>query len=116
MAGFPQIRFRDESGIALPVALAVLLTVFVLALAAVASGMTATHQSLRDRSAKRAFQAAVRHAADERVQRDLITRPDAYGFAKLPNCSVQIALHLQHAAQVEVRREVVGVSLDTLPH
>ena len=58
MAGTREIRLGDERGIALPVALAVLLTLFILALAAVASGMTASHQSLRDRNAKRAFQAA----------------------------------------------------------
>jgi type II secretory pathway pseudopilin PulG len=41
------------------VALVVLLVVFVLAMAAVASAITASHQSSRDRSVKRAFQAAV---------------------------------------------------------
>ena len=52
------IRFRDEHGIALPLALAVLAVVAILALAAAAAAVTASHQSFRDRNAKRAFQAA----------------------------------------------------------
>jgi type II secretory pathway pseudopilin PulG len=55
---FRNINFRDERGIALPLALAVLAVVMVLALAAAAAAVTASHQSFRDRNAKRAFQAA----------------------------------------------------------
>jgi Tfp pilus assembly protein PilX len=51
-------RFSDERGIALPLALAVLAVAIVLALAAAAAAITASHQSLRDRNAKRAYQAA----------------------------------------------------------
>src|SRR3954464_1165200 len=56
--GFRNIHFKDERGIALPLALAVLAGVMVLALAAAAAAVTASHQSFRDRNAKRAFQAA----------------------------------------------------------
>lgn len=55
---FRNIRFRDERGIALPLALAVLAVVALLAVAAAAAAVTASHQSLRDRNAKRGFQAA----------------------------------------------------------
>jgi type II secretory pathway pseudopilin PulG len=56
--GFRNILFKDERGIALPLALAVLAVVTVLALAAAAAAVTGSHQSFRDRNAKRAFQAA----------------------------------------------------------
>lgn len=56
--GFRGIHFKDERGIALPLALAVLAVVMILALAAAAAAVTASHQSFRDRNAKRAFQAA----------------------------------------------------------
>jgi Tfp pilus assembly protein PilX len=49
----------DQRGIALPVALAVLFTTAGLATVAARSAMTATHQSSRDASVKRAIQAAV---------------------------------------------------------
>jgi hypothetical protein len=67
--GFRNIHFRDEHGIALPLALAVLAAVTVLALAAAAAGMTASHQSFRDRNAKRAFQASAAgvHTANYRT-------------------------------------------------
>src|SRR5215210_2286654 len=52
------LRITDEQGIALPLALAVLAVIGVLGLAAAAAGVTTSHQSFRDRSAKRAFQAA----------------------------------------------------------
>lgn len=51
-------RISDDQGIALPLALAVLAVIAVLGLAAAAAGITTSHQSFRDRSAKRAFQAA----------------------------------------------------------
>ena len=56
--GFRNIHFRDERGIALPLALAVVAVVTILALAAAAAAVTASHQSFRDRNAKRAFQAS----------------------------------------------------------
>ena len=67
--GFRNIRLRDEHGIALPLALAVLAIVTVLALAAAAAAVTASHQSFRDRNAKRAFQAAAAgvHTANYRT-------------------------------------------------
>jgi type II secretory pathway pseudopilin PulG len=55
---FRNIPFRDERGIALPLALAVLAVVTLLALAGAAAAVTASHQSFRDQNAKRAFQAA----------------------------------------------------------
>jgi Tfp pilus assembly protein PilX len=50
---------RDERGIALPVALAVLFVTAGLATVAAREAITADHQSLRDESAKRAIEAAV---------------------------------------------------------
>src|SRR5215210_4095375 len=52
------LRITDEQGVALPLALAVLATIAVLGLAAAAAAVTSSHQSFRDQSAKRAFQAA----------------------------------------------------------
>jgi hypothetical protein len=63
------IRISDEHGIALPLALAVLAAVTVLALAAAAAAVTSSHQSLRDRNAKRAYQASAAgvHTANYRT-------------------------------------------------
>ncbi len=51
-------RLRDDRGIALPVALAVLFTVAGLATVAARAGIVSSHQSARDKDAKRAAQAA----------------------------------------------------------
>ena len=51
-------RLRDERGIALPVALAVLFVTAGLATVAARSAIVTSHQSLRDRNAKQAIQAA----------------------------------------------------------
>ena len=51
---------RDERGIALPVALAVLFVTAGLATVAAREAITAGHQSFRDENAKRAFWAAFR--------------------------------------------------------
>jgi type II secretory pathway pseudopilin PulG len=55
---FGKQKLSDERGIAVPVALAVLVMVAGLATVAARSGITATHQSFRDRNAKSATQAA----------------------------------------------------------
>ena len=55
----PIKHLRDERGIALPVALAVLFVVAGLATVAVRAAITADHQTFRDRNAKAAIQAAV---------------------------------------------------------
>ena len=55
----PIKHLRDERGIALPVALAVLFVVAGLATVAVRAAITVDHQTLRDRNAKAAIQAAV---------------------------------------------------------
>jgi type II secretory pathway pseudopilin PulG len=55
---FGKQKLSDERGIAVPVALAVLVMVAGLATVAARSGITATHQSFRDRNAKSAIQAA----------------------------------------------------------
>jgi Tfp pilus assembly protein PilX len=52
------IRLSDERGIALPIALAVLFTVAALATVAARNGIVSSHQSARDKDAKRAAQAA----------------------------------------------------------
>jgi type II secretory pathway pseudopilin PulG len=51
-------HIRDERGVALPVALCVLFVVAGLATVAARAGIVSTHQSDRDKSAKRAAQAA----------------------------------------------------------
>jgi Tfp pilus assembly protein PilX len=51
-------RLHDDRGIALPVALAVLFTVAGLATVAARAGIVSSHQSARDKDAKRAAQAA----------------------------------------------------------
>jgi hypothetical protein len=67
--GFRNIHFRDEHGIALPLALAVLAVITILALAAAAAAVTSNHQSFRDRNAKRAYQASAAgvHTANYRT-------------------------------------------------
>ena len=67
--GFRNIHFRDEHGIALPLALAVLAVITILGLAAAAAAVTSSHQSFRDRNAKRAFQASAAgvHTANYRT-------------------------------------------------
>jgi type II secretory pathway pseudopilin PulG len=57
--GFRRLQFDDENGIAMPVALAVLLVLAVLATAAAAAAISSSHQSYRQKSTKRSFQAAV---------------------------------------------------------
>jgi hypothetical protein len=57
--GFRRLQFGEETGIALPMALAVLAALTVLALAAAAAAISASHQSSRQKSSKRSFQAAV---------------------------------------------------------
>jgi len=51
-------RLADDRGVALPVALAVLLAVAALATVAARAAITSNHQSFRDNNAKRAIQAA----------------------------------------------------------
>ena len=51
-------RLREERGVALPVSLAVLVTVAGLATVAARSGIVSNNQSFRDSNAKRAIQAA----------------------------------------------------------
>ena len=54
----PFRRLADERGVALPVALAVLFVVAGLATVAARNGIVSSHQSARDKDAKRAIQAA----------------------------------------------------------
>ena len=69
-------RFRQsERGIALPLALAVLMVVTLLAAVAAASAIKANHQTLRDRNSKRAFQAAVAGVQSAVYQATLLTPP-----------------------------------------
>jgi Tfp pilus assembly protein PilX len=62
----------DQRGIALPVALAVLFTTAGLATVAARSATTATHQSGRDSSVKRAIQAAVSGVQNAVYQTNLV--------------------------------------------
>ena len=63
---------RDERGIALPVALAVLFVIAGLATVAAKSAITAEHQALRDENAKRAIQAAVSGLQNAVYQTNLV--------------------------------------------
>src|SRR4051794_16334984 len=63
---------RDERGIALPVALAVLFVTAGLATVAARSAIVADHQSLRDRNAKRAIQAAASGLEDAVYQTNML--------------------------------------------
>ena len=62
----------DQRGIALPLALAVLFTTAALATVAARSATTATHQSGRDSSVKRAIQAAVSGVQNAVYQTNLV--------------------------------------------
>jgi Tfp pilus assembly protein PilX len=62
----------DQRGIALPVAIAVLFTTATLATVAARSAITATHQSARDSSVKRAIQAAVSGVKNAVYQTNLV--------------------------------------------
>src|SRR5215207_9970823 len=69
----PFRRFlTDQRGIALPVALAVLFTTAGLATVAARSAVTASHQSARDTSVKRAIQAAVSGVKNAVYQTNLV--------------------------------------------
>ena len=70
--GFRNLRTDDESGIALPIALAVLLVLTVLAAAAAAAAISANHQSSRQKSSKRSFQAAVAGVQSANYQTTLL--------------------------------------------
>jgi len=63
---------RDERGIALPVALAVLFVTAGLATVAAREAITAGHQSFRDENAKRAIQAAVSGVQNAVYQTNLL--------------------------------------------
>jgi Tfp pilus assembly protein PilX len=65
----------DQRGIALPVALAVLFTTAGLATVAARSAVTASHQSARDTSVKRAIQAAVSGVKNAVYQTNLVQPP-----------------------------------------
>jgi Tfp pilus assembly protein PilX len=68
----PRKLLSDERGIALPVALAVLLTVAGLATVAARDSITASDQSFRDRNVKRAFQAAAAGVETATYQTNLL--------------------------------------------
>ncbi len=68
----PLQLFRDERGVALPVALAVLFVTAGLATVAARSAIVADHQSLRDRNAKRAIQAATSGLQDAVYQTNML--------------------------------------------
>src|SRR6266542_5973688 len=68
-------RLSDESGVAIALVLAVLLVATVLAAVAASGAIRANHQSLRDRSSKRAFQAAVAGVQSGNYQATLLQPP-----------------------------------------
>ena len=68
----PTVKLRDERGIALPVALAVLFVTAGLATVAARSAIVADHQSLRDRNAKQAIQAAAAGLNDAIYQGNML--------------------------------------------
>jgi Tfp pilus assembly protein PilX len=73
--GFRNIRPAAEDGIALPLALMVLLAVTVLAFVAASAAISARHQTFRDANAKRSYQAAASGVQSANYQTTLL-KPD----------------------------------------
>jgi hypothetical protein len=77
-------RLADQTAVALPVALAVLFSIAGLATIAAASGVVSGNQALRDRSIKRAYQAAVAGLNTARYRTSLMLPPPAQCVVENP--------------------------------
>jgi Tfp pilus assembly protein PilX len=98
----PLQLFRDERGVALPVALAVLFVTAGLATVAARSAIVADHQSLRDRNAKRAIQSATSGLQDAVYQMNMLQPSANQCVAKTaPLSAVAVQTNGWCAAQTE---------------
>ena len=84
--------FKDQRGIALPVALSVLLVTAGLATVAVRGGIVATNTSFRDSNAKRAAQAAESGLQAARQQANLMQPTSAQCTAKVAGQLTNVAV------------------------